>query len=130
MKETKTAKGGSECPTLLHYIARVLLRTDPSLVAFIGDVPHLEAAARGIYTLPLILRGCTYKFLSVSMQLIMQSVNSLVAGLQQVDGEIRQLRQSRTSPVDDQFIHVMQVFDVFICILRHVLMFLCHYSHS
>ena len=54
MKETKTAKGGPECPTLLHYLARVLLRTDPSLVTFIEDMPHLEAAARGVY-LPLSL---------------------------------------------------------------------------
>jgi len=43
------------------------------------------------------------------MQIIMQSVNSLVAGLQQVKEELRQLRQLRTLPVDDQFIHVMQV---------------------
>ena len=52
MKETKTVKGGPDCPTLLHYLARVLFRTDPSLVTFIQDLPHLEAAARGIY-LPL-----------------------------------------------------------------------------
>lgn len=47
MKETKTVKGGPGCPTLLHYLARVLLRKDPSLVSFIDDMPHLEAAARG-----------------------------------------------------------------------------------
>jgi diaphanous 1 len=48
MKETRTAQGGSECPTLLHYIARVLLRSDPLLVTFIEDMPHVEAAARGL----------------------------------------------------------------------------------
>lgn len=47
MKETKTARGGPDCPTLLHYLARVLMRTDPSLVTFIEDLPNLEAAARG-----------------------------------------------------------------------------------
>lgn len=47
-KETKTAKGGPDCPTLLHYLARMLMRNDPSLVMFIEDLPHLEAAARGI----------------------------------------------------------------------------------
>jgi len=56
MKETKTVKGGPECPTLLHYIARVLLRTDPSLVNFIEDLFHLEAAARGIYPSPSMLQ--------------------------------------------------------------------------
>lgn len=47
MKETKTAKASSDCPTLLHYLARVLLRTDVNLVNFIDELPHLEAAARG-----------------------------------------------------------------------------------
>jgi hypothetical protein len=47
MKETKTAKGGTDCSTLLHYLARVLLRTDPTLVQFVEEMPHLEAAARG-----------------------------------------------------------------------------------
>jgi diaphanous 1 len=47
MKETRTARGGTDCPTLLHYLARVLLRTDPSLISFTDDLPHLDAAARG-----------------------------------------------------------------------------------
>ena len=40
-------KGGTGCPTLLHFVARVLLRTDPTLVTFLEDMPHIEAAARG-----------------------------------------------------------------------------------
>ena len=47
MKETKTARGGPECPTLLHYLAKVLMRKDPSLTTFIEELPSLEAAARG-----------------------------------------------------------------------------------
>lgn len=47
LKETKTAKATPDCPTLLHYIAKVLLRSDPSMVTFIEDMPHVEAAARG-----------------------------------------------------------------------------------
>ena len=49
MKETRTVRG-SGCPTLLHHLARVLLRTDPSLVLFIDQMPSLEAAARSSYT--------------------------------------------------------------------------------
>lgn len=45
LKDTRTGKGPS-CPTLLHYLARVLLRTDPILVLFLEDMPSLEAAAR------------------------------------------------------------------------------------
>lgn len=46
MKETKTAKATPDCPTLLHYIARVLLRTEPKLTLFIEELPNLEPAAR------------------------------------------------------------------------------------
>lgn len=48
LKETKTARGETDCPTLLHYLARVILRTDPSLATFIDEMPNLEAAARGM----------------------------------------------------------------------------------
>ena len=46
MKETRTAKATPDCPTLLHYIARVLLRTEPKLTLFIDELPSLEPAAR------------------------------------------------------------------------------------
>jgi len=46
MKETKTAKGSPECPTLLHYVARVLIRTNPSLTLFIEEMRSVESAAR------------------------------------------------------------------------------------
>jgi diaphanous 1 len=48
MRETRTANGGKDCPTLLHYLACVLLRTDLTLLQFIDEIPHLEAAARGM----------------------------------------------------------------------------------
>ena len=62
MKETKTAKGVPDCPTLLHYIARVLLRKDPSLVSFIDDMPHLgriglEEIAAGRHIEEKVLHG-------------------------------------------------------------------------
>lgn len=47
MKETKTAKATSDCPSLLHYVARVLIRTEPKLTLFIEELPSLEPAARG-----------------------------------------------------------------------------------
>jgi diaphanous 1 len=55
MKETKTAKGDVDCPTLLHYLARVLLRTEPSIVLFHEDLPNLEPAARGMCPQQLLL---------------------------------------------------------------------------
>lgn len=50
--ETRTTKGGSDCPTLLHYLARVLMRKDPTLVNFIDELPNLEPAARGEFHAP------------------------------------------------------------------------------
>lgn len=94
LKETKTVKGGADCPTLLHYLAKVLLRSDPSLVNFIDELPHLEPAAR------------------VSVQTIMQSVNQLVSGLNQVRDEIAHAKEEmKRSEVnaEDRFVAVMQV---------------------
>jgi hypothetical protein len=42
LRDTRTGKGAT-CPTLLHYLAKVLLRTDPRLVLFLEDIPSLEA---------------------------------------------------------------------------------------
>lgn len=33
-------------PTLLHYLVRIVLREDPSLLAFLDDAPHVDAASR------------------------------------------------------------------------------------
>lgn len=91
LKETKTAKGSSECPTLLHYIARVLLRSDPSLITFIEEMPHVEAAAR------------------VSVQTITASVQGLATGLAQLQQEIAELQKMRLPP-QDRFVVVMKPF--------------------
>ncbi|KAK0190551.1 hypothetical protein F5146DRAFT_558282 [Armillaria mellea] len=91
MRETKTAKAGTDCPTLLHYLARVLLRSNPSLVTFIEDLPNVEAASR------------------LSVQTIMQSVSGMTSGLTQIKTEITQLKQQSVLP-DDRFTLVMQPF--------------------
>lgn len=46
MKETKTANSGADCPTLLHYLAKILLREDAGLIMFSEELSHVEAAAR------------------------------------------------------------------------------------
>jgi hypothetical protein len=56
LRDTRTGKGAT-CPTLLHYLAKVLLRTDPRLVLFHEDLPSLEAVARRklLYSLSSVL---------------------------------------------------------------------------
>lgn len=107
MKDTKTAKASPECPTLLHYVARVLLRSDPSVVTFIEDMPHIEAAARGWFFHPKTLRTMLISF-TVSVQTITTSVQALSTGLTQLQEEIKQLQRMRLPP-EDRFISVMQV---------------------
>jgi diaphanous 1 len=94
LRETKTVKGGAECPTLLHYIARMLLRSDPALVTFVEDMPHLEAAAR------------------VSVQTLQTSIVGLVNNLNQVKDEMMRVRTDRAAPLGDQFAQVMGPFIV------------------
>ncbi|KAH0840265.1 hypothetical protein J3R83DRAFT_1272 [Lanmaoa asiatica] len=94
MKETKTAKATSDCPTLLHYIARVLLRTEPKLTLFIEELPSLEPAAR------------------ISFQTVSQAVQSAIASRAKVEAEIQLLKQLRHPSANDQFVTVMQHFIV------------------
>lgn len=130
MKETKTAKGGTDCPTLLHYLARILMRTDPLLVTFIEDLPNLEPAARGI--VPSLTTGILFIYtFVVSVQTIIQSVNSLVTGLGQVKAEITELQRHKNLSVNDQFISVMQViinFDLCPPMAKCLLAALCRTS--
>lgn len=92
LKETKTAKATSECPTLLHYIARVLLKTDPALITFVEDTPHIEAAAR------------------VSVQTLITSVNALAGGIRQVNTEIAYLEGHSQVLGGDRFVTTMKPF--------------------
>jgi hypothetical protein len=108
LKETRTAKGGPACPTLLHYVAKVLLRKDPSLPAFMEELPSLEAAARG--GCKPLLPKVDADSLVVSIQTISQTVNSLVGGLNVVKTELQQLRTLKGVPSNDRFVSVMQSF--------------------
>ncbi|KAJ3566776.1 hypothetical protein NP233_g6789 [Leucocoprinus birnbaumii] len=92
LKETKTARGGPSCPTLLHYLARVLLRSDPSLATFIDEMPNLEAAAR------------------TAVQPLLQSVNQLSSGLSRVKLEVDNLKEFGPLDGEDHFVQVMEPF--------------------
>ena len=99
-------KGGAECPTLLHYLARVLLRTDPTLVTFLEDMPHIEAAARGKLP-PYEIDSSNRHVVSVSG--IMTSISTLVSGLDLLQAELKRAKGVRVLPARDRFIDVMEV---------------------
>ena len=99
-------KGGAECPTLLHFVARVLLRTDPTLVTFLEDIPHIEAAARG--ELPSYEIDSSNRHV-VSVTGLMTSISTLVNGLDLLQVELRKAKGVRALPPRDRFIDVMEV---------------------
>ncbi|KAG6373818.1 hypothetical protein JVT61DRAFT_5963 [Boletus reticuloceps] len=94
IKETKTARVTPDCPTLLHYIARVLLRAEPKLTLFIKELPNLEPAAR------------------ISFQSVSQAVQSAITSRAKVEAEIQLMKQLRDPSANDQFVTVMQHFIV------------------
>ena len=91
LKDTRSSSPSASTPTLLHYLARVLLRSDPSLLSFLEDVPHVEAASR------------------VSFSTVQGAAHGLVGGVEQVKEEIRVLNRMRISPAGDRFVAKMEV---------------------
>ncbi|KAI5476137.1 hypothetical protein MNV49_000407 [Pseudohyphozyma bogoriensis] len=92
LKETRAVSDSGPTPTLLHYLVKVLLRADETLLGFLDDCPHVEAASR------------------VSFATVMGSVHSLVAGVASVEEEIRVLKELQLSPPGDRFLPVMESF--------------------
>ncbi|KAK4702492.1 hypothetical protein P7C70_g3733, partial [Phenoliferia sp. Uapishka_3] len=90
LKDTRAASPSATTPTLLHYLARVVRRSDPSLLTFLEDAPHVEAASR------------------ISFTTVLTAANGLVQGVAQVQEEIRVLRRMRISPAGDRFIPKME----------------------
>ena len=109
MRETKTVKG-SDCPTLLHYLARLLLRTDSMMINFIEEMPHLEAAARGDISYTRLIGDPDVDSIPVSVQTIASSILALINGLNQVNEEVRNVELLRLT--NDHFVQVMRVSSV------------------
>lgn len=106
MKETRTARPGGDCPTLLHYLARLLLQADEELVHFINDMPHIEASARSklVYARANDLLTCDI----VSVQNCLTSVKAIANGFDEIKNEIEAMKQRRPSS-EDKFVMVMEV---------------------
>ncbi|KAF9969444.1 hypothetical protein BGZ73_008202, partial [Actinomortierella ambigua] len=93
MRDTKGAEGNKPGgSSLLHYLARSVHDKDPSLLTFVDELPHLEAAAR------------------VSVQSLLATIQSQVNGMKLVEEEIKTLSQLKQVPANDKFVQVMQDF--------------------
>lgn len=92
LRETKPAMPTPGTPTLLHYLVRLLNKTDRDLVGFLDDCAHVEAAAR------------------LSTQTVMASVTTLVQGHDGLVEELQILEQTCVSPQGDRFLSSMRDF--------------------
>ncbi|BGP44533.1 hypothetical protein JCM10450v2_000347 [Rhodotorula kratochvilovae] len=92
LQEVRAANPSAETPTLLHYLVRVVRRQDPSLLSFLEEVPHVEAASR------------------VSSATVQETVQSLVAGVAQAKAELELLKGTNEKNPQDRFVPVMEQF--------------------
>lgn len=92
LRDTKPTSASAGTPTLLHYIVRVLNKSDKTLVGFLDDCAHVEAAAR------------------VSTQSVMATVNLMISGNEALKEEMKVLRKIRISSADDRFLQVADEF--------------------
>ncbi|KAJ1032638.1 hypothetical protein NDA16_000661 [Ustilago loliicola] len=92
LKDTKPSQPSPATPSLLHYLVRVLDKTDKTLVGFLDDCSHVEAAAR------------------LSTQSIMQSITALITGHDAVQQEMATLQRIGISSQSDRFVDVTATF--------------------
>lgn len=88
----------------------MVLRSDPTLLVFLEEAPHVEAASRGTFCAALGAHHlANFLYSAVSFPTVMASVETLVAGVALVKEEVRVLKRIRISPAGDRFISVMEV---------------------
>ena len=92
LRDTKPSQPTPGTPTLLHYLVRVLNKHDKTLVGFLDDCAHVEAAAR------------------LSTQSVMQSISALLAGHVAVQDEAAVLQRIGISSQSDRFLDVTADF--------------------
>lgn len=84
------------------------MRNDPSLVMFVEDLPHVEAAARSS-SIPLSTHRKNINSSLVSIQFIASSVHSLRQGLERVKEEVAIMQSMPLNPAD-LFVNAMVPF--------------------
>jgi len=83
------------------------MRSNPSLILFLEDLPHVEAAARGTAFLKLLALRLTLP--SVSVQIILQTIHGLTQGLERVVEEVTTVKSS-PKQTGDLFVRIMEPF--------------------
>lgn len=123
LKDTRAGNaslGSATTSTLLHYVVKVLQKEDGTLIQFIDESPHVQAASRG---------GCEHRrrrktsrlkrpaptdfalprLLIVSIASILTSVDALTNGVEDVKTEVSTLKAVDLANPSDRFIVVMEV---------------------
>uniref|UniRef100_V5GJX6 Uncharacterized protein n=1 Tax=Kalmanozyma brasiliensis (strain GHG001) TaxID=1365824 RepID=V5GJX6_KALBG len=92
LRDTKPSQPTPATPTLLHYLVRVLNKTDKTLVGFLDDCSHVEAAAR------------------LSTTSVMASIAALITGHVTIKREMTVLQNVGISSQSDRFVDVTDEF--------------------
>lgn len=92
LKDTKPAQASPGTPTLLHFLVRMLNKADKSLVGYLDECPHVEAAAR------------------LSTQTISASVQAMLSSFKSIEDEMEMLQKARITTAEDQFLPSMETF--------------------
>lgn len=113
LQDVRAANASAGTPTLLHYLVRIVRRQDPALLAFLEELPHLEAASRSESLLfrrtVRLLTRTDARSHAVSSTTVQETVQSLVAGVAQAEQELDALRTLSALSPQDRFIPVMEV---------------------
>lgn len=92
LKDTKPAQSSPGTPSLLHFLVKVLNKADKSLVGFLDECPHVEAAAR------------------LSTPTISATVQTLITGFKSLAQESDIIRMARITTSQDTFLQAMESF--------------------
>lgn len=90
LRDTKATSRSAAAPTLLHFLVLHLKNTEASLIYFLNDLPHCEAASR------------------ISFGTQRDTAAQLAEGLRQAHSQVGLAREQPTLP-HDRFVPVMEV---------------------
>ena len=104
--------------TLLHYIARLLIKQSDGLINFLSESPHVQAASRGTSRLSSYDRNVYMLMFQsadgapVSAATVAASVSAVTNAISAVRAELDVMKRLPTSSSIDRFVPVMEVSEI------------------
>lgn len=125
-RATVTAPGATAgTATLLHHIARLMMKQSDGLIDFLSESPHVQAASRSACFPPgtirswLVLMHALATDPLVSAATVAASVSAVTNAISAVRAELDVMKRLPTSSPIDRFIPVMEVSRVRPCAVQN-----------